>query len=202
MNRLSSSSPVTPKSSRAVSFYPQICVKKTIHIQDYSDEEKTACWYSPEETASIREQAMAIVNLMERVKTKEASIVENEVLSKHFCFRGLELLTKEGRRFRIENRFRCWNVVLDEQEFQDENSIFDDEAIAAVYAECTVSSTTLALGQGISDQHHVLLDMLSSSSTKKNVADMVPATMMNHRRTVLHQKNAIQCNRSLRAPLA
>jgi hypothetical protein len=137
-------SPITPKATRAISFSPDVRVKKTLHLNNYSNDEIDACWYNEAETKAIREQARRTVEQMQ---------AEADLDGPKYCTRGLEILTAEGRRQRMENRFQAWDAVLNEQERQVEEGIWeDDEATAARYGDCCYASMVTASMQGVSDQ--------------------------------------------------
>jgi hypothetical protein len=50
---------------RVVSFYVNAKVKRTLHVNDYSDEEYRACWYTTQEMARMRMEALTIAALMD-----------------------------------------------------------------------------------------------------------------------------------------
>ena len=143
----SSSSPITPHGAKVVSFCSSVKVKKTKHFNDYTAQEIQDCWYSPKEAKIVRSQALQMAKQLEDpttgyIKTSEYS-------------RGLEILSSQSRRTRMEKRYQVWDAVLDEQELQRTKGIRDDETIASIYSACCYESALAALTQGYADQHDV-----------------------------------------------
>lgn len=105
----------------------------TIHILDYSPEEKEATWYNRGEIALMRHNAKMDANLPEA----------------DTCMRGLEAKTPNGARRKLINRREARTAVFLEQEMQDDDGCCDPDAIADAYYEvserCQVEAQMLAL---------------------------------------------------------
>jgi hypothetical protein len=51
------------------------------------------------------------------------------------CTRGLENLTKDKTE-----RYDAWDAVLDEQDCQRENGVYNDEALSIIYKQSCIKS--------------------------------------------------------------
>jgi hypothetical protein len=80
-------SSAAPKPS--ISFNSNVLVNLTIHIEEYSDEEIAATWYSQHELTRSRSELTSTLLLM-----ANGNAMAN---SERLCSRGLECLTSEGR---------------------------------------------------------------------------------------------------------
>jgi hypothetical protein len=143
----------------SISFKPNVLVKLTIHIDEYSDEEIAASWYCQEELKMIKSERTTTLLLMANDGTMMAN-------SERLCSRGLECFTSEGRAIKNQHKEEARIAVFDEQDYQFENDIFDPEVIADAYSEQTRKSQVTATVVGVFDQEAVRQQSLSSLPIK------------------------------------
>lgn len=135
--------PLRPESRKKVSFNTRVRVKRTLHINDYSDEEFYACYWSEKERLETWHEVLDIVDRIEDSSTFETS---------DFCLRGLENKTFDGRMKTIKRRECAKSAVFGAQRLRHENVIdVSDERIAKAYAKKTQRSKRRAHLTGIFD---------------------------------------------------
>ena len=131
--------PLATKSKKSVSFNSSVRVKKTIHINNYTEQEIANTWWSREEEQQIREVASIVADMMSAGK----QIDENKISR-----RGLEGRTMEAQERRLDQRIAVWDAVLDAQAENFEAGIVDDEMIAMVSRaqsyKCQIAATMMA----------------------------------------------------------
>jgi hypothetical protein len=132
-----------PKPERSVTFFPGVNVRRTLHINDFSDDEFDACWFSNED-----------YNTMKKVVKRTVSMIEKKVMidEVNFSQRGIEGRTKEATVLRLGSRLTVLDAVLDEQQIQLAKGARDDELLAMAYAECINRSKITAYLKGIADE--------------------------------------------------
>ena len=126
-----------------VSFSDKIRVSHTISKNDYSAEEKLACWFSNEENQDIAKRCAKQIRKMERGEA---------LLDKKYCSRGLEGHTRVGYTHKTQNRSDSIHRVLAEQDAQLRERTSDDEAISVAYREVSSSCLLWAQVQALRDQ--------------------------------------------------
>lgn len=126
---------------KSVSFLPSVLVYRTLHINDFTDEEIEKTWYGADEMATI-------VN--ECVKTI-ASMDNNQGISSEQSFRGLEVRTPEAQKKRTAHRFCAIDAVLGEQEAQWQNEENDIQKIRQIYLAYSKLSEAEAYRFGLQD---------------------------------------------------
>jgi hypothetical protein len=124
-----------PKSERSVRFSPAVIVRETFHLDDYSDDEFFACWFTAEDYKTMKKVIKCTVNMIEQ------KVLLDEV---NFTERGLEGKIKEATVLRRESRLAAIDSVLDEQKMQLEEGSADHELLAIVYSECIYRSKVAA----------------------------------------------------------
>jgi hypothetical protein len=139
------SSVAAPKPS--ISFDPSVHVKSTTHIDEYSEEEIAATWYCEDELKVIKWELVTTLLLM-----ANACIMPS---SERLCSRGLECFTPKGRAIKEQHRKEARIAVLDEQDYQFENDIFEPEVIADACLDQTSKSQATATVGGFFDQEAV-----------------------------------------------
>jgi len=139
------SSPVLSKkektSRKAITFARSTQSCPTIHIDDYSEEEKNAMWYNKDEITTIRQMATIEAN----------SQIPGTYL------RGLESKTPGASRKKRQIRMAARCAVIFEQEFQDEEGVVDAEAIADAYFECCEGSIIEAQMTALRDEREAMI---------------------------------------------
>ena len=126
---------------KSVSFLPSVLVYRTLHINDFTNEEIEKTWYGADEMATI-------VN--ECVKTI-ASMDNNPGISSEQTFRGLEVRTPEAQKKRTAHRFSAIDAVLEEQEGQWQNGENDVQKIQQIYLAYSKLSEAEAYRFGLND---------------------------------------------------
>jgi hypothetical protein len=134
---------------RSISFNPIILTTLIIHRYEYSEEEIAACWYCQYELRRIKSDLRTTLMLM-----ANGSIMRD---SEQLCSRGLESFTPEGRAIKKQRREEARIAVLEQQDYQFENDIFDPEVIADACFELTSKSRATATVVGFFDQEAVRL---------------------------------------------
>jgi hypothetical protein len=133
-----------PKPECFVTFSPAVNVRYTLHINDYSDDEFDACWFSDEDYSTMVNVIKCTINMIEK------KVLIDEV---NFSRRGIEGRTKEATVLCWESRLTALNAVLDEQQIQLAEGAHDDELLAIAYEECIYRSKITAYFTGIADEH-------------------------------------------------
>ena len=130
--------------TKKVSFCETVRMKRTLHINDYTQREIEATWYSKADMEPIRREILQTVQLMESGRTADI----DDVI---YCQRGLEFRTEQGARLRQRNKDLSREAVLDEQDFQECSGYSDIEAIASVYVHSTYQCQVAAHILGLTD---------------------------------------------------
>jgi hypothetical protein len=169
------SSSQTPDAQKSVSFSLRVKVRRTLHMNDYTDDEKLACWFGPEEMNKIRDDVFCTIDLIENML---------EVDDENHCRRGLERMMLRGRELALHNREKARATVLHRQQ----EGVRNHDKIATAYQECTQSSTNIAYVMGVSAAN-IMLTFLKRS---KNID-----TRSEHHRIRLMQKNRNRLPRKL-----
>ena len=98
--------------------------KKRHHrLQDLTDEEKEAVWYTESDTKIILAMAKVTVKMMMRGEACD---------DVDYCSRGLEGKTPAGSKQRQKNKLRVRKALITEQEMQREEGVHDPEYLAQV----------------------------------------------------------------------
>jgi hypothetical protein len=128
-----------PKAKKVVTFQQSVKAKKTLHINNYTEEEIQACWFDDDESKQMKEEFRLAANLaMNGLLPQESS-------------RGLELYTKEAQS-RRQHKATAREEVLDEQELQWDEGAYDPEYIAQIYEAASASSRARARSTGFQDE--------------------------------------------------
>jgi hypothetical protein len=146
---------------RSISFNPITLTTLIIHFHEYSDEEIAASWYCQYELRKIKSDLKTTLMLM-----ANGSIMPG---SDQLCSRGLESFTSEGRAIKKQNREEARIAVLEQQDYQLENDIFEPEMIADAYLEQTSKSQATATVFGFYDQEAVQQQPLPSLPNKMSM---------------------------------
>lgn len=137
---------VSPKASKRVSFSPTTVAFSVLHIMDYSVEEKQATWYNGDDIRFFKNEGKASAALMAH------GVIENAEL----CYRGLEARSRDGALRKRRNKIDARGAVFIEQAFQQDDRVFDQEAIADVYYDCTQHCQVAANMMALRDERDVL----------------------------------------------
>mmetsp|Transcript_23346 Transcript_23346/g.66148 ORF Transcript_23346/g.66148 Transcript_23346/m.66148 type:complete len:207 (+) Transcript_23346:62-682(+) len=134
-------------SKKHVQFANTITVHPTLHIANYTQKERQATWYTRQDLQTIKLQRKHTISEMER----SFMIISN---SQH-DYRGLESKTKEGSMKKRSNVTDALFAVLDEQDLQDEQNVFDPIRIAQVYMKYARKCQYVAQSRAINDRRCV-----------------------------------------------
>eukprot|EP00934_Nitzschia_sp_Nitz4_P000547 Nitzschia sp. Nitz4//scaffold78_size91513//48498//49280//NITZ4_004928-RA/size91513-processed-gene-0.65-mRNA-1//1//CDS//3329558127//547//frame0 len=124
---------------KRVSFSKKVRVSMTMGRHDLTDEEYANAWYHQSEFLDIADDCFALVKQAKRGELAEIP-------------RGLERLSKVGMKQAMENRKASIYLVLDEQDQQIMDRIYDDDYTAYLYHNVTSSSQLWATVVGSRDQ--------------------------------------------------
>lgn len=98
---------VQAERKQVVSFSKNTTVRLTMILNDYTDTEKHACWYTSDEMNAMKDDIRQTLNYTKRDKTLDDDI--------HFSRRGLETITGTARKQKMDVRRLARDAVLDEQ---------------------------------------------------------------------------------------
>jgi hypothetical protein len=114
-----------PASRRVVTFCPEVTGRLHLHINDISDEEFHAAWYSKNEfkfiQACVRYEAT-------RLSTMPGLLPHND--SGEYCLRGIEFRSPQASFERKKNKIAAREAVLAASYYYDD----DAEYLAQVYS--------------------------------------------------------------------
>jgi hypothetical protein len=130
---------------RKVSFNKLVFIRETLHVNDFSPEEKVNVWYQRSEIEMIKDDIQFTVRLMVQGRLKEDTDIH--------CARGLEFRTSTGAKKRQENKLRALTAVLDEQDIQFDLGTVNQIAIADVYQHISKKCQRAAVERGKWDRH-------------------------------------------------
>jgi hypothetical protein len=159
--------PLADKPKKSVSFSESARMKKHIHINDFTQEEIDACWFTESELSQSRQEISYTIDLMTRGEDIDAS---------KYCTRGLECRTPQGAAIKVQTKIDAWDSVMDEQDRQFSLGINDVDSLSMVYIQsswsCQVSAAAMAC-----------LDARSSSSHAQSRKREMPIRQYQVRRT-------------------
>jgi hypothetical protein len=131
--------PLTDKPKKSVSFSESARMKKHIHINNFTQEEVDACWFTEAERSQSRQEIDYTIELMTRGGDIDAS---------KYCTRGLECRTPHGSATKKQSKVDAWDSVMDEQDRQFSIGIIDIDNLSMVYVQsswsCQVSAAAMA----------------------------------------------------------
>lgn len=138
------------KISKSVSFLGTVIVHPYLHKNNFTDEEKNACWISEKEMSHIKN------DIRETIQFLCESVIVTEGNS-DICSRGLEMLMPNEGTARRNRRREAVKAVLDEQDAQSENNEpYNHDLIAETYQQFTISSLSIAKNMAQEDEQFVL----------------------------------------------
>eukprot|EP00934_Nitzschia_sp_Nitz4_P000909 Nitzschia sp. Nitz4//scaffold42_size132992//21014//21655//NITZ4_003382-RA/size132992-processed-gene-0.3-mRNA-1//1//CDS//3329551667//909//frame0 len=128
-----------------VSFCDKVNVRITIGRHELSQKEHTQAWYSESEFLEMANDCFNIVEKLRREKSTK-------------CPRGLERMTRIGKMQAAENRRNAVNLVLDEQDRQAMEGVYDDDYTAYLYHSISSSCHLWSAVVGLHDQKEAALE--------------------------------------------
>jgi hypothetical protein len=117
-------SSVAKKPPRSVDFAPTVSEIRSLHINDFTDEEISNTWYEYEDFREFQVLCRNTAKAWREIKESDDATL-----------RGLEYLVPSNAKVRKYNKTLALNAVLHEQDRQDSGGFFDDELIAREYGE-------------------------------------------------------------------
>jgi hypothetical protein len=116
------------KASKTVTFSQDVRIKRTLHKNNYTDEEFQSCWFNDTELRRCQNEMRVVVAMVEQ---------GFEIDEDKYCLQGLEFQTERGAALRMRSKLESMNAVLDEQDWQTTEGVFDPEKLAMVYQQVT-----------------------------------------------------------------
>lgn len=169
-------------SSKACSAVPQhvTTTRRAVHFNDdddthfvlsrvdYTIEEMSSTWYDRTDLKQMRTTARSEARLLEVGLLHESSTTS---------VRGLEGRTTEGLKRKRRNRADANNAVFDELDNQEEQGIFDDDALADIYFVFSEHCQATAHMMGMRDANlakKAAEDMIIDNNGKSELVYTVP----------------------------
>lgn len=123
-------------------------VTPTLHVDDYTREERCAVWYGVQDFKSIKNSRQDIVRRMQQA----GSVIDKANEST----RGLEGKTREGGHRRHKDILTAVYAVICEQEVQGLQGVSNPYLLADTYKMHSRQSQMAALKRGLTDQTEVI----------------------------------------------
>ena len=133
----------------SVTFAPNATMYWVLHINDYTEKERTSTWYSDAELRRMKRRLIRSINRLNQVGDVGSSSDEDC----HCCSHGLESFTMKGLARKEQYRTSAYTAVMEEQDRQDICGYYDDKAIASAYQKQSYESQLVARARGI--QHRM-----------------------------------------------
>jgi DNA gyrase inhibitor GyrI len=158
---------------RNVSFAEQSRCKRSLHLNEYTQNEIEAAYWRGEDYARIRQDIRATMDLIVQA--------EQDIDETQHCVRGLERCHPQAQA--ASYRWDAIQGVLEEQRQQRHKGIDDKDLLAGVYARLSHRSQSSALFRGLADAKNSLqpqnvnvILQPESSSSSKNLADRLESS--------------------------
>lgn len=164
-NSASSTLPPKPNNKKRIHWNYKVVKRRHHRLCDLSDEEKEAVWYTANDTKIILAMAKVTVKMM--MKGEICDDID-------YCSRGLEGKTPSGAKRRQKNKQILRKALLEEQEIQREEGVYDPEYLAELSIFYSKDVCVAAYNTGLSDEHSVqeFVDVCNT-----DIAPMVPRRM-------------------------
>ena len=118
----------TEKAKRKVRFHGRVQFKTIRHVADFTEDEIVNGWYRKKDFMRMSEEVSEIAQLIANGK--------ETYNGEELCIRGLEHLVEEDvADYRAEKMIASIDAVLDEQDEQRDEDIYDADIIAEIYSE-------------------------------------------------------------------
>lgn len=145
---------------RRVRFHGRVQFKTIRHVADFSDAEIVEGWYRKKDFMRMSEEVSEIAQL---IATGTETYKGEEL-----CIRGLEHLVEEDvADYRAEKMIASIDAVLDEQDEQREEDVYDGDIIAEIYTEIVTPLLREAYLVG-------LRDAKEASKAADQIPDLIP----------------------------
>eukprot|EP00980_Cylindrotheca_fusiformis_P026196 scaffold15514_cov129-Cylindrotheca_fusiformis.AAC.4 len=145
---------------RKVRFHGRVQFKTIRHVADFSDEEIVEGWYRKKDFMRMSEEVSEIAQLIANGK--------ETYKGEELCIRGLEHLVEEDvADYRAEKMIASIDAVLDEQDDQRDEDVYDGDIIAEIYTEIVTPLLREAYLVG-------LRDAKEAAKAAEQIPDLVP----------------------------
>lgn len=144
-----SASSLNVPSRHSVHFEERVRVRKTIHLNEFSDDEIDACWYSDQEFNSMRAEVRFAADLIDQ------GLLETD--NTNYCRRGAEEHAPLQSRLRRKIKHALRAAVLEEQRLQWGEGSCDPEFIAEVSQFKSAQSIATARKVALEDELAAML---------------------------------------------
>lgn len=126
-------------------FHHSVYIRETLHVNNYSDDERHTTWYTPKDGTRMRAETNKTLDLLKSGNYKGDT--------EEHCSRGLECRVGKASAIRQCNKMKGLLAVLEEQEHQNyEQERRDHRAIADAYASATKHCVFEASKMGVMDE--------------------------------------------------
>jgi hypothetical protein len=114
---------------RSVHFSQKVHVQKVLHVSDYTSSEHEASWYKSADYSAMKQE------MNQAVKSLAAFGIFRcrQFVNPDFTIRGLEGRTVGGGKDRMQNKIVARRVVMQQQQLQKYQNVFDPEYLAKIY---------------------------------------------------------------------
>jgi hypothetical protein len=191
-NQLSQQQQQSPlrRRRRSVSFpesYEEaIRMVDTIHVTEYTPQEKYATWYTLQELKSFKKERKAIARRYDKLQQQPGHHHDLHHDHPHhrdhndcrgYDIRGIENSTARWGRIRHKHIVDGINSVLDEQDLQEQDGRSDPDTLAYIYCMVTSDSKHLARVRGEQDRIDAMDDANPTTNSEESTTN---STSNNH----------------------
>lgn len=160
------------KRERKVRFHGRVQFKTIRHVADFTEEEIVEGWYRKKDFMRMSEEVSEIAQLIANGK--------ETYKGEELCIRGLEHLVEEDvADYRAEKMIASIDAVLDEQDEQRDEDIYDGDIIAEIYTEIVTPLLREAYLVGLRD-----------AKEAAKAAEQIPDLVIQVQEEVQHSKKA------------
>jgi hypothetical protein len=169
--------------AKKVAFETTMRVHPTLHVNDYTDAELNASWYSPSEYKTIKSQIQLILSKFDQVEHHFRPNFSRHTDARHPALRGLESLTKSGAIAKKLRRQEAIGGVLAEQrrQYEQYGEIRDFHRLANVFSEYTQISNRVARRLGITDEQETIREHQRWDPIHGPSSSKAPPMLYSHR---------------------
>jgi hypothetical protein len=111
---------------------------------DMTEEDNRAIWYNRNDFAEIKQTLIPVIRKMMKEEPLDEEMGETS--------RGLEYRTREGATRRQRNKRQATHAVLEEQERQLNEGVYEVELLSAVYCRMSAHCKAEAYNLGVRDE--------------------------------------------------
>jgi hypothetical protein len=134
------------KSTKRLHWNHKVEKKRHQRIQDLSEDEKESVWYTESDTKIVLAMAKVTVKMM--MKVEPCDDID-------YCSRGLEGKTPVGSKKRQKNKLRVRKALLEEQEIQRDEGVYDPEYLAQVSLKYSKEGIAEAHNTALRDERNI-----------------------------------------------